>query len=103
MTEMGRNDLSLFSRSGTVMVNVWHHAAIVYSAANPPTVWLYLDGRVMGTSPVSPPVMKLAYANPLRLGCAMPGYFEFRGFIDELKIYDYPRSAEQIVRDAQRP
>jgi hypothetical protein len=90
--------------SGIALDNAWHHAAVVYEATDA-TVSLYLDGKIWG-APNSVGKRLTAPPNdaPLRLGTRSSATSDdFRGVIDELKIYGYARSAEQIARDAERP
>lgn len=74
--------------------NQWHHAALVYGSA---TVSLYLDGKLV--SSLSAPGT-LTNAGGYSIG--KPGAYSgsyFNGFIDEVKVYPYARSAAQIRSD----
>lgn len=78
----------------------WTHAALAYDPAEK-SMTLYLDGeQVDQAKGVAPPGFK--YRN-LRLGTWHKNNQAFRGEIDEVEVYDYPRAAEEIAAAAGRP
>ncbi len=75
--------------------NKWHHIAATYNGTS---IYLYVDGRQEGTANISG---SLGVNNgSLALGRweTTPGRY-FKGFIDEVKIYSYSRTASQIKAD----
>lgn len=78
----------------------WTHAALVYDPTDR-TLTLYLDGtRVDQAKGVPKPDFKL---RKLRLGTWHKANQAFRGEIDEVEVYDFPRSSEAIALAAGRP
>ena len=80
-----------------VKPEIWHHIAAVYDGS---VFKVYLDGELVGKSEkdlvLSSGIKDLyigAYGNGSTNG--------FDGAIDEMKIYDYPRSDLQILQDAK--
>lgn len=78
----------------------WTHAAVVYDPSER-SMTLYLDGaqvdRALG---VAPPAFK--HRN-LRLGTWHKNNQAFRGELDEVDVYDYPRAADEIAAAAGKP
>ena len=79
-----------------VTVGVWHHAAVTYDGS---TWQLYLDGRLDGSQFVGQPprwdsIQHAALATALDSTGASQG--AFAGVLDEARIWNYPRSAQQI-------
>ena len=75
----------------------WHHLALTHDGA---AYRVYLDGVVAGTVALSGPLV----ASPSQPFCighgngSAPGLY-FDGLIDEVKVYDYARTPEQIAAD----
>ncbi len=78
--------------------NIWHHALIVGDQSS---IRVYVDGQLEITQGVTSGDM----AGILRIGAVgadgggtSPTYY-FKGYIDEVKVYNYARSADQIRQD----
>lgn len=72
----------------------WHHVAGTYDGT---TAKIFVDG-VLKNSGVK--AWTFVNAGNLAIGRAGDGSSEyFKGFIDEVKIYNYPRTQKQIVED----
>jgi len=82
----------------------WHHIAVSVDASG---YKMYLDGVQMtsGSNTCFFDDLVGAGAEYLEIGCydagAAPTCFgeHYRGYIDDFKVYDYPRTATQIVED----
>lgn len=87
--------------STTVTANAWHHAAVTYDG----NCWqLYLDGTPDGAPvctgnrlPRADSIQPFAIGTAMTSSNAAAGYFH--GAIDEVRVWNYARSASQI-RDA---
>jgi len=79
----------------------WHHVAITFNRAQ---VCFYVDGTVQEKASVQYAKLRLSKL-PLYIGCRYAGPLKgpFSGLIDEIKIYNYARTDEQIARDTQAP
>lgn len=78
--------------------DIWYHVAAVYDGS---VFKVYLDGELVGKSDKGlslTPGDKNIYIGSYRGGYA----YGFDGMIDEVKIYDYPRSDVQILNDAKK-
>jgi hypothetical protein len=85
---------------GFATPHAWHHVAIVYDA-QAARARLFVDGIETDRAD-SAPVPTEKMVNPLRLGTWSETNQAFRGWLDEVKIFAYPRSAGQIAADAAR-
>lgn len=79
--------------------NRWHHVSCVVSSN---TVSLYVDGEQVGTDTTTSGTRDTSTAGDLYIGQfnnSSSGLYFFKGVLDEIKIYDYARSAAQIKAD----
>ncbi|MBN2505696.1 MAG: lamin tail domain-containing protein [Verrucomicrobia bacterium] len=80
-----------------VIPNVWHHAAVTYDG----TQWhLFLDGALetnvyVGQPPRSDSIQHASLATALNSEGAPSGYFG--GVLDEVRIWNYPRTPGQVA------
>lgn len=86
------------SSSQAITLNNWHHLAVTYNGS---TALMYMDGKVVGTQTGVTGTFQNR-ANNLRIGSAyynggVAGYFP--GLVDEVKVYNYARSAAEIKAD----
>jgi hypothetical protein len=85
------------SPGGLVRAGRWTHAAVVYDPAER-SLTVYLDGRAVDRAKAAPePDLRFPQ---LRLGTWHKANQAFRGEIDEVAVYDFPRSAEAVARAA---
>lgn len=75
-----------------VTFGVWNHVVFVYDHAADESRW-YINGQAAGQSAIGP----FEGLDPaLTIGCALGGAEFFKGELDELALYLYPLSAEQV-------
>ena len=77
--------------------NTWHHAAVTYNGTN---FLLFLDGHLettlfVGQPPRSDSIQHAAFASSLNSTGTPQGYFS--GILDDVRIWNYARSASQIA------
>jgi len=84
-----------------VTLNEWHHAAGIYDKAGK-TMYLYLDGKLVGKSQ-TPDLPMAKYNRAMEVGYSyMFGTdynkpeWKYKGLIDEVKVYDRALSAEEV-------
>jgi len=87
----GTGSNSVSYASSNISLNVWHHIAMVADGSK---LRLFIDGKQVNatTQTVTP------YANTYPLRISYSGY-AINGAIDEVKIYNYARTTQQIVQD----
>jgi len=85
------------SRPGSVPAGRWIHAALVYDPGEA-SLSLYLDGVLVDRAKGTPPP-DMMWRN-LRLGTWYKANQAFRGEIDEVEVYDYPRTSAAIAASA---
>jgi hypothetical protein len=91
--------VKLRSAAGVIQPHVWNHVALVYDAKSA-VVRLYLNGHRVDEGNVSVPIQR--HSKSLRLGVwSTPANQAYRGHIDELKIYDYPKTGDQILQSSK--
>lgn len=78
----------VLSRPGLIKPGQWRHAVLVYDPA-PEELSLYLDGELVDTA-FDAPVSGFSIRH-LRLGTWHKANQAFRGEIDEVAVYNYPR------------
>jgi len=77
-------------------VNEWYHVAATYDGSN---LSLYVNGRLEDRKQCT---VALLEDGNIRMGAlGQPSYFYIDGTIDEVKIYNYARTAEEILSDYQ--
>lgn len=93
---------SVTSTAATYDDNQWHHVACVKNGTS--SLTLYIDGNSVGTPDVSiASTGTYANADTVYVGIDGDGSSNaFTGFIDDVKIYRYARSAAQVAADTQR-
>ncbi len=88
------NNIRLLSAS-VVNDDKWHHVAITWDGSKQ---FIYMDGRAEGF--LSTNQSPLSSGKMFFLATYQPPDHNFKGFIDEVKIYGYARTLEAIVQDA---
>lgn len=89
-THTGGNSASV---TLTQFLNTWVHIAVSYDSA---TIRIYKNGILVASAAASQPS---ANSNPFMIGALANGLSPFSGFIDEVRMYPYTRSAAQIKAD----
>jgi hypothetical protein len=96
--EAGENELAnTLSRPGSVPAGRWIHAALVHDPGEA-SLSLYLDGVLADRAKGAPPP-DMTWRQ-LRLGTWYKANQAFRGEIDEVEVYDYPRTGTAIAAAA---
>ena len=82
----------------TDLLSSWHHIAAVWDGNN---ISLYIDGVKEGSDQpqTAPPS---GSGNTLLIGSYSPTH-NFQGNLDEIKVYNYARSQDEIALDAGIP
>jgi len=89
---------SVTSTASTYDEDVWHHIACVKSGAS--SLDLYIDGVLIATDASLTATNTLTNSDPLYVGVDADGTSnDFTGRLDEVKIYNYARTLNQIVED----
>jgi hypothetical protein len=90
---------SALSPPGSVPPGRWIHAALVHDPAEE-SLLVYLDG-VLADRAKGAPAPDMTWRQ-LRLGTWYKANQAFRGEIDEVEVYDYPRTGAAIAASAAR-
>ncbi len=95
--EMDGVNKSMLTMYGSKIVNDgrWHHVAATYDGSN---VRLYIDGLQDTSSAYNGGVLQYGSAS-WALGVWQNTLEDYLGFIDEVKIYPYARTADQVKAD----
>ncbi len=89
---IGNNPTYSVSSTGINFINQWHHVAAVKSGTQ---LLLYIDGVLNAISTCSSTIPSNAY--PIKIGeNAQTGPRYFNGKMDELRVWNHARTAEQI-------
>ncbi len=95
---LGQNGASNFSAGPTIVAGQWYH---VVGVVNNTASQIWVNGVLVGTGTVN--VGGSSTSDPAQIGAEITSgaviQRYFNGSIDEVKIYNYPRSASQIVED----
>lgn len=87
--------------SGTIVVNdgLYHHVACVYDPLATDKYALYVDG-ILDVSGNLTTIINTGSVNDFRIGERIDGVNYFEGDIDEVRFYDYARTATEIANEA---
>lgn len=83
--------------SGTIPVNdsVWHHVAVVYdNSSSTEKVKLYVDGVLDVVGNITN--IYTSATNNIRIGMRIDNVKPFQGSIDEVRVWNYARTQEEI-------
>ena len=89
-----------YTKPNTIQPKIWHHAATVYDPFEA-SLTLYLDGKLVETT-WGVPTPQFNIRN-IRFGTWFKANQAFRGMLDEFKLYNYARTAQEIKIAAQPP
>ena len=85
--------------SSVALNSKWHHVVGVCDQAHS-NVWLYVDGVSAGQSSIVPGSGLLSSSNPVTIGCRQSGTtafdLQFTGLMEEVAIYNYALSSNQV-------
>jgi hypothetical protein len=97
LTSLGRRDAT---SDESLAMDRWTHVAATYDG------WatrLYVDGRLVRTAAAAADAPLAATPVPTVIGNVWGDFTQgFKGLLDEVTVYDYARSGEQIAADAAR-
>jgi glucose/arabinose dehydrogenase len=92
---LGTNAGVFFARMGSILsVGQWSHLAVVFNGSQ---VRFYVNGTLVGTAALSGSIQ--ARGNPLHIGADITPAQFYRGFLDEVRIYNRALTASEIQRD----
>jgi hypothetical protein len=99
----GINAPVLFTTNNPLSAGNWYHIVGVYDSAGTHTKSIYINGVLNISDILSSGVVQSANTINLTVGLDWVGNNHyFNGLIDEVKIWNYARSAEQIKQDYER-
>jgi len=91
-------DDTVTSTAATYDDNSWHHVVGVKNGTS--SISLYIDGEYIGSDSTIGSTSSLANDDPLYVGIAGDGASnDWNGQIDNIVIYNYARTPQQIVKD----
>ena len=99
------NDGKLVFEGGSVFVgssvaiakNVWQHVAVVVNGS---TIAFYINGNLAGTATGSFPVLS---SSVLTLGAFSDGQYPFNGMMDEVRLWNTPKTQQEILASMYSP
>lgn len=74
--------------------SIWTHVAIVYDKTERR---IYVNGRLVATQTIRTPI-RHGTSNTLRIGSLVPGNQQFKGAIDDVRIYNRALAVNEIRR-----
>ena len=86
--------VALTTADCTITPGTWWHVAVVTDPCSTQSL-LYINGAVVARA-VEAPALARQFVNPLRIGTWYEANQAFRGWVDEVKVYDYARTAGQV-------
>lgn len=93
-------DANVFSPPGSVGAKAWVHAAMVYDPTSS-TLILYMNGKEVDRA-LGAPLPDLKFRR-IHIGTWHKENQAYRGEVDELYLYDYPRPPEAIAMSSRVP
>jgi hypothetical protein len=88
-------DYGVVYGNSSIIDSTWHSVIGVYEGGTERITKLYVDGK-LDASGVIATEPNTVLTNNWRVGRFMEGYSNFKGNIDELKVYDLPLTDQQI-------
>ena len=94
---VGKSDgqVRVFDKIHEIPSDLWMHAAIVY-APSISKVQLYLDGTLVDEQGDVHPKFYDKFVNPFKVGTWFKKNEAYRGYIDEVKLYNYAKTSKEI-------
>jgi hypothetical protein len=94
------NQNNTFYRNASLIDGKWHHVEVIRSSAS--TYSLYIDGILQNTSTTISPSTTTTTKTCIGALCRSANTQFFNGSIDEVKVYNYARTAAQVAYDYNR-
>ncbi|MEK7397217.1 MAG: LamG domain-containing protein [Candidatus Poribacteria bacterium] len=85
---------NVYKLSYTITPNTWYHAAIVLDV---PNIKLFVNGVLVDSA--SDAVAATNTSSAMAIGARAGGSLFFKGQIDDVRIYNYARTVEQVTQD----
>ena len=85
--------------TGVLSINTWHHVSMTYEDDADDEISLYVDGRLVGTSTNGVGGPAATDTAALIIGGDNGTTANFDGTIDDVRVYQYVRTAEEIRLD----
>lgn len=82
--------------STNIADNSWHHVAVTFNNSSSPKFRLYVDGSLEAAFNLNNVTMNTSSSVPFRIGKRVDGANHFIGTIDEVRVWNYDRSASEI-------
>lgn len=76
--------------------NQWHHVAVTFDNNSNPKYNLYVDGALEASFNLTSVTINTSSVTDFRIGMRIDGVNNFTGSIDEVRVWDYARSAAEI-------
>lgn len=100
----GTNGWEMYSSAGVVTTGMWHHVAAVVDRATLTNSQIYLDGIAISNTKINdgsdpPSSGNISNSNNFSIANNLTLNYPWDGRIDEVRIYNYPRTQQQIVED----
>ena len=83
--------------STTISDNNWHHVAVTFNNNSSPKFRMYVDGVLEASFNLNNVTMNTATTNSFRIGRRVDNVNHFDGVIDEVRVWNYDRSAAEIA------
>lgn len=85
------------SEAGMISPRTWFHVALTYNPGLSNAI-LYVNGEQVDVAS-NAPLPRAEFVNPFRVGTWYKSNQAFRGWVDEVKIYDYPLGPAEVARE----
>ena len=97
--ENGSTDARTFTSTSTFTTTGWHHLALSWNDSAPDSI-LYVDGKPdgSGSGTAFASMGDLSNTNPFSIGAEIDGDNPFDGKLDDIRIYGYALSADQVKK-----
>ena len=92
-TEIGGNGVT---GTTTVADNTWHHVAVTFNNSSSPKYRMYVDGALEASFNLTVSINTSTSATDFRIGRRVDNANHFTGSIDEVRVWNYDRTASEI-------
>lgn len=80
----------------------WHHVAVTYDDNATPNFRTFIDGKVEDSFNISGITVNTSNATKLRFGIRADNANPYKGTLDEIRVWNYARSHQQIKNNYQK-